>query len=101
VRAEGRVGASLQAEVTVTAQAEDLALLQSLEDDLKFVFITSAARAVAGDGDLGVEVHATTHEKCGRCWHHRADVGRDPAHPELCGRCVDNLYGDGEVRVHA
>ena len=101
VRAEGKVGASLQAEVTVTAQAEDLALLQSLEDDLKFVFITSAARAVAGDGDLGVEVRATTHEKCGRCWHHRADVGRDPAHPELCGRCVDNLYGDGEARVHA
>ena len=101
VRAEGKVGASLQAEVTVTAQAEDLALLQSLEDDLKFVFITSAARAVAGDGDLGVEVRATTHEKCGRCWHHRADVGRDRAHPELCGRCVDNLYGDGEARVHA
>ena len=101
VRAEGKVGASLQAEVTVTAQAEDLALLQSLEDDLKFVFITSAARAVAGDGDLGVEVRATTHEKCGRCWHHRADVGHDPAHPELCGRCVDNLYGDGEARVHA
>ena len=101
VRAEGKVGASLQAEVTVTAQAEDLALLQSLEDDLKFVFITSAARAVAGDGDLGVEVRATTHEKCGRCWHHRADVGHDPAHPELCGRCVDNLYGDGEARAHA
>ena len=76
VRAEGKVGASLQAEVTVSAQAEDLALLQSLEDDLKFVFITSAARAVAGDGDLGVEVRTTTHEKCGRCWHHRADVGR-------------------------
>ncbi|MBN9402206.1 isoleucine--tRNA ligase [Castellaniella denitrificans] len=101
VRAEGKVGASLQAEVTVAAQAEDLALLRSLEDDLKFVFITSAARAVAGDGDLRITVQATTHEKCGRCWHHRADVGRDPAHPELCGRCVDNLYGDGEARVHA
>ncbi|MGA0583273.1 MAG: isoleucine--tRNA ligase [Castellaniella sp.] len=100
VRAEGKVGASLQAEVTITAQAEDLALLQSLEDDLKFVLITSAARTVAGD-DLGIEVRATTHEKCGRCWHHRADVGRDPARPELCGRCVDNLYGDGESRAHA
>ncbi len=101
VRAEGKVGASLQAEVTVAAQPEDLALLHSLEDDLKFVFITSAAQAVAGDGDLHTTVQATTHAKCGRCWHHRADVGRDPAHPELCGRCVDNLYGDGEVRAHA
>ncbi|MGX5660162.1 isoleucine--tRNA ligase [Castellaniella ginsengisoli] len=100
VRAEGKVGASLQAEVTITAQAEDQALLQSLGDDLKFVLITSAARTVSGD-DLGIEVRATEHEKCGRCWHHRADVGRDPAHPELCGRCVDNLYGDGEARAHA
>ncbi|MHA3902363.1 isoleucine--tRNA ligase [Castellaniella sp. WN] len=101
VRAEGKVGASLQAEVTVAVQAEDLTLLQSLEDDLKFVFITSAAQAVASDGPLRIEVRATTHEKCSRCWHHRADVGRDPAHPELCGRCVDNLHGDGEVRTHA
>ncbi|MFC4297837.1 isoleucine--tRNA ligase [Castellaniella hirudinis] len=101
VRAEGKIGASLQAEVTVAAQPEDLALLQSLGDDLKFVFITSAAQAVAGDGDLHTTVQATAHDKCGRCWHHRADVGRDPAHPELCGRCVDNLYGDGEARAHA
>ncbi len=101
VRTEGKVGASLQAEVTVAAQAEDLALLHSLEDDLKFVFITSAAQAVAGDGALQITVQATQHPKCGRCWHHRADVGRDPAHPELCGRCVDNLHGDGETRAHA
>jgi len=101
VRTEGKVGASLQAEVTITAPAEDLALLQSLQDDLKFVLITSAAQAVAGDGPLQIQVRVTTHEKCGRCWHHRADVGQDPAHPELCGRCVDNLYGDGEVRAHA
>lgn len=101
VRTEGKVGASLQAEVTVAAQAEDLALLHSLEDDLKFVFITSAAQAVAGDDALQITVQATQHPKCGRCWHHRADVGRDPAHPELCGRCVDNLHGDGETRAHA
>jgi len=101
VRAAGRIGASLQAEVTITARAEDLALLQSLGDDLKFVFITSAAQAVAGDGDLTVDVQVTAHEKCSRCWHHRADIGHDPAHPELCGRCTDNLYGDGETRTHA
>jgi isoleucyl-tRNA synthetase len=49
----------------------------------------------------GVSVRASGHDKCPRCWHHRADVGDDAAHPELCGRCVANLYGAGEARVHA
>jgi isoleucyl-tRNA synthetase len=41
------------------------------------------------------------HAKCPRCWHYRADIGSHPAHPQLCGRCVSNLYGQGEARVHA
>ena len=54
----------------------------------------------AGD-ELAVEVLASQDSKCERCWHWRADVGHDAAHPTLCGRCVSNLYGDGEVRSHA
>jgi isoleucyl-tRNA synthetase len=100
VRADGKVGASLQAEVTVAAQPEDLLLLQTLADDLKFVFITSAARAVAGD-ELAVTVEPSEQDKCERCWHYREDVGADAAHPTLCGRCVSNLYGAGEVRSKA
>lgn len=103
VRAEGKVGASLQAEVTVAAQPEDLALLETLADDLKFVFITSAARAVAAQADEGLAVTVTpsVKDKCERCWHYREDVGADAAHPTLCGRCVSNLYGEGEVRSKA
>jgi isoleucyl-tRNA synthetase len=41
------------------------------------------------------------HAKCERCWHYRADVGQDAAHPTLCGRCVSNLYGAGETRTVA
>ena len=100
VRADGKVGASLQAEVTVTAQPEDLALLRTLADDLKFVFITSAAEAVAGD-ELAVSVKPSEHDKCERCWHYREDVGADAAYPTLCGRCVSNLYGEGEARSKA
>ncbi|PIV87426.1 MAG: hypothetical protein COW48_11525, partial [Hydrogenophilales bacterium CG17_big_fil_post_rev_8_21_14_2_50_63_12] len=40
-------------------------------------------------------------EKCERCWHYRADVGAAAEHPGLCGRCVSNLYGEGEAREHA
>jgi isoleucyl-tRNA synthetase len=67
---------------------------------LKFVFITSAARLVAGEA-LAVQVAASTHTKCERCWHWREDVGHDTAHPTLCGRCTSNLYGAGETRTVA
>ncbi|MPT02881.1 MAG: isoleucine--tRNA ligase [Delftia sp.] len=100
VRAEGRVGSSLQAEVRVSAQPEDLALLQSLGDDLKFVFITSAAEALAGE-TLQAAVAPSSHAKCDRCWHYRADVGINPEHPSLCGRCDSNLHGAGEERRKA
>ncbi len=100
VRAQGQVGSSLQAEVVVQAPAEDLALLHSLGEDLKFVMITSAAHAVAG-AELAVQVVPSTHRKCERCWHWRADVGAHADHPAICGRCVSNLHGAGETRVVA
>ncbi|WP_455554456.1 isoleucine--tRNA ligase [Comamonas sp.] len=100
VRAAGKIGASLQAEITLAAEPEDLALLQSLKDDLKFVFITSAAHAVAGDA-LQTTVKVSEHAKCERCWHYRDDVGVNPEHPTLCGRCDSNLHGTGEVRSKA
>jgi isoleucyl-tRNA synthetase len=100
LRSAGGVGASLQAEVTLTVPPETHALLASLGDDLKFVFITSAVSLLAGDS-LAVAVQAATAPKCERCWHYRADVGVDTgagAYLGLCGRCVSNLHGTGEVR---
>jgi isoleucyl-tRNA synthetase len=100
VRAEGRVGSSLQARVKLTASPDDHALLASLDDDLKFVFITSAMDLIEGSS-LATEVSVSTAAKCERCWHYRDDVGHDPAHPTLCGRCTSNLHGAGEDRKHA
>lgn len=100
LRAEGKVGASLQAEVALTANAADHALLASLGEDLKFVFISSAVTLQAG-ADFTVRVAPSAAIKCERCWHYREDVGHDPAHPTLCGRCTSNLYGAGETRQHA
>ena len=100
LRAGGKVGSSLQAEVELTVPADDFALLLSLGDDLKFVFITSAINLVAGLA-ISTEVTASNHVKCERCWHYRADVGVDPAHPTICGRCTSNLYGAGESRTMA
>ena len=100
LRAAGQVGSSLQATVTLTAAPEDHALLASLGDDLKFVFITSAINLVAGSA-LQISVKPSSDTKCERCWHYRSDVGSDAAHPTICGRCTSNLYGDGDSRAHA
>ena len=100
VRAEGKVGASLQAHLLLTAPAADHALLASLGEDLKFVFITSQVGLQPGDA-LTVEVSVSEAAKCERCWHYREDVGHDAAHPTLCGRCTSNLYGAGETRTVA
>ncbi len=100
LRADGKVGSSLQATLSITANAADHALLATLGDDLKFVTITSLARLLAGE-ELAVSVAPSTAQKCDRCWHYRDDVGVDAAHPTICGRCTSNLFGPGEPRKAA
>ncbi len=100
LRADGKVGASLQAHVVLEVAPDDLALLATLGDDLKFVFITSAIELVAGQ-TIKTRATASIDTKCERCWHYRPDVGTDPAHPTICGRCTSNLFGDGEKREFA
>ena len=103
VRTEGRIGSSLQAEVELRAAGDDHALLASLGDDLRFVLITSKATLARVDdaAQAGVTVTPSPHAKCDRCWHWRADVGQDAAHPSWCGRCLANLFGAGEPREAA
>jgi isoleucyl-tRNA synthetase len=103
VRASGAIGSSLQAELAIKASGEKYRLLASLDDDLKFVFITSQAQVleVAGEADESVVVTPSEAEKCERCWHYRRDVGHNHEHPGLCGRCESNLFGSGEPRRFA
>ena len=100
LRADGKVGSSLQALLAIGADAADHALLASLGDDLKFVTITSQATLASG-AELSVKVTPATAPKCERCWHYRDDVGADVARPTICGRCTSNLYGSGETRTVA
>ncbi len=111
-RKVGAIGSSLDAELDLYCSPDLAATLAKLEDELRFVLITSYARvhplenrpATARGTDLlglAVEVTPSAHTKCTRCWHHRQDAGADPDHPELCGRCVTNVAGDGETRWFA
>jgi isoleucyl-tRNA synthetase len=99
-REAGTVGSSLQAEVDLYLAGERHALLATLGDDLKFVTLTSRAtlHAAAAAEAEKIVVAPTAHRKCDRCWHWRADIGAEAAHPTLCGRCVANLFSVGEVR---
>jgi isoleucyl-tRNA synthetase len=103
LRASGEIGSSLQAEVALYLPKALHELLESLGDDLRFVLITSQAKIFVSqdDAELRIEAQASAAKKCERCWHYRADVDAHADHPGLCGRCVSNLHGDGEVRTHA
>ncbi|MGH1430216.1 MAG: isoleucine--tRNA ligase [Neptuniibacter sp.] len=110
-RNAGNVGGSLEAEVTLYCDESLQTLLSKLGDELRFVLITSQAAvapiadatdAVATEVDgLQVKVVKSAAEKCPRCWHFRDDIGQDSDDPELCGRCVENVKGDGESRSFA
>jgi isoleucyl-tRNA synthetase len=102
VRAEGKIGSALQAEVDIYAK-EDYESLARLGDDLRLVMITSRATVhrVSTEAEERIIVKPSSRIKCERCWHYRDDVGSDANHPTICGRCASNLYGSGEVRKYA
>jgi len=102
-RSVGLIGSALAAEVDVHAMGEDYEVLAHLGDDLRLVFITSraAVHRVEVESEQHIDVSASLHDKCERCWHYREDIGADKQHPTLCGRCVSNLFGDGEMRKYA
>ncbi|MGH8290851.1 MAG: isoleucine--tRNA ligase [Steroidobacteraceae bacterium] len=113
LRDAGAIGAPLDAEVDVYCAADEYARFDALEDELRFFFITSHARVhriegappaeavlASNTGRSGIWIAAkpTADPKCIRCWQHRPDVGSNPKHPEICGRCVSNIEGPGEHR---
>ncbi|SDK80312.1 Isoleucyl-tRNA synthetase [Methylophilus rhizosphaerae] len=103
LRGEGKVGSSLQAELEFHVAGEAFDALNSLQDDLRFVMITSSTTTykVADAAAQKILVKPSAYQKCDRCWHYRADVGSDASHPTICGRCVSNLFGKGEARQYA
>ena len=102
LRSEGKIGSSLQADVDVRVSGETYDALSSLGDELRLVLIVSSATLSKSEsGSEGVSTQASLHQKCERCWHYRSEVGSDANHPTICGRCVSNLYGEGEARHYA
>ncbi len=114
LRTEGAIGSSLDAEVDLYCEQDLYDELNNLQDELRFVLITSCARihaladrssdaqpSASLNDRLWIRAGRSEHAKCIRCWHRREDVGADPAHPEICTRCVSNITGPGEERHYA
>ena len=114
LRVAGEIGSSLAAEVDLYADDDTHALLNAVGDELRFILITSAARVHAASEapddavtaevpelTFSIKVSASLHGKCARCWHQREDVGASAEHPEICGRCIENVSGAGEQRRFA
>ena len=111
LRVRNEIGSSLDAEVELYASEPVLEKLSRIGEELRFVFIASevALSPLAGATNtlpteiegLELRIVVSGQAKCVRCWHHRHDVGKHPEHPELCGRCVENVAGTGETRRYA
>ncbi|NPA72970.1 MAG: isoleucine--tRNA ligase [Gammaproteobacteria bacterium] len=112
LRSDKVIKGSLTAEVTLYCESDLFEKLSKLEDELRFVLITSGASlkplsekpesALQSEREgLWIQAGAAEAPKCARCWHHREDVGQVAAHPELCTRCVENIEGEGEQRNFA
>ena len=109
----GKTKGSMTTAVTLFCGDELKQALTTLGEELRFVLITSEANVVGLDAEgadqaietevegLKVLIVPSEHEKCDRCWHQREDVGSHEAHPKLCGRCIENVDGDGESRKFA
>ena len=114
-RERGEIGSGLDADITIYCDSDVSKTLALLEDELRYVVITSSANvleyknspdatqehSLTSGCKIKVSVSKSTHAKCVRCWHLREDVGRNSIHPELCSRCIDNVDGSGEVRRYA
>ncbi|OCG61879.1 isoleucine--tRNA ligase [Gilliamella sp. GillExp13] len=103
------IGGALEAAVTLYADKDIAATLAKLENELRFVLLTSQAsvkllqeapeNAVQSDiQGLKIELAKAQGDKCPRCWHYTVD--NEPT-SHLCKRCEENIHGKGEVRHFA
>ena len=106
------VGKALEAKVSLYATQALADKIKLLGEELRFVLITSKASVEQVDSapegaiateieGLWLDVSVSGGSKCERCWHYTDDVGVNDAHEDLCGRCVTNIEGDGELREFA
>ena len=66
----------------------------------RIIFIVSKVSLKEGN-KLEIKVNKSQYKKCERCWHYFEEVSHDDQHKELCSRCINNLFKEGEARLYA
>jgi len=98
LRQAKQVGSNNEAAVTLHLPA-DHALAALLDDPgtvAEFLILSDLTLVAAPAGTaLRAEAAPTARPKCERCWKHLPDVGVQPAHPTLCGRCATVIVAAG------
>jgi isoleucyl-tRNA synthetase len=84
-----KIGASLEAKLTLRAPADAQSALRGL--DLPEFLTVSEAALENGAAELAVSVAPAAGAKCPRCWRRQTDIGSVNSHPELCARCARQL----------
>ena len=111
MRNAGLLGAALEANLVIHADAAIMARYADVANELRFFFIVSgfelkplstrpddAVPVELAGAEAWLSASVSTATKCIRCWHRREDVGSHPDHPQLCDRCISNVEGGGEER---
>ncbi len=103
------IGAALEAEIILYCNKDILNKLSRIQKELHFIMIASkvslqelsnAGNQTDLDG-LRIDVIASKGEKCVRCWHRSDGIGNNDEYPNICPRCIDNVYNNGESRLFA
>lgn len=101
-RAKKKIGHSLDAVVTISANEELYEELYAYEEDLRTIFIISGASLIKGEKldkaykstdieGLDILVEPASSDKCERCWIHDPSVGLNSERPTICSRCEKAL----------
>ena len=84
------IGKSLEAKLTVNGNGQPLADAKLHLDSLRELLnVSQVSLAHTGKETVFATVAKADGQKCERCWHWETDIGQNPAHPTLCGRCVE------------
>jgi isoleucyl-tRNA synthetase len=82
------IGKALEAKIELTGGMIGVLANQKYFEALREFLNVSQISVQHGDETLKVRVAKADGQKCERCWHWETDVGSNPAHPTICGRCV-------------
>ncbi len=108
LRKDSVIGGSLDATVVLYCTDPIFKSLEKINAEIKFIFITSNAiiKPVAEKPahivesnipGIYIDVSRADGEKCPRCWHYVSKL----TEKNICNRCEDNVFNDGEKRIFA